>query len=147
MAIYDHDIVESIYTTKDNPVQRQSFAYAKQSANGHYVVEAVGGRKNPNITPVMVLEFNSNKWNSMINSGLTLGEILYEADEGMKSALDGNITKRTELPRRNLLLMKPLLILRVLLGSIIVYHNPNRKATVLIKNFRKRFRKAVRAGY
>ena len=64
MAIYDPDIVESIFTTKDNPVQRQSFAYAKQSANGHYVVvEAVGGRKNSNITPVMVLEFNSNKWN------------------------------------------------------------------------------------
>ena len=98
MAIYDPDIVESIFTTKDNPVQRQSFAYAKQSANGHYVVvEAVGGRKNPNITPVMVLEFNSNKWNSMINSGLTLGEILYEADEEMKSALDVEYNKKNRV--------------------------------------------------
>ena len=31
MAIYDPDIVETIYTTKENPVQRQSFAYAKKS--------------------------------------------------------------------------------------------------------------------
>ena len=98
MAIYDPDIVETIYTTKENPVQRQSFAYAKKSSEGHYVVvEVVGGNKNPNITPTMVLEFNQDKWNEMIDSGKTLGEILYANDSKKKDALDIEYNKKNRV--------------------------------------------------
>ena len=89
LAIYDPDLVEGIFTTTDNPKQRQSFAYAKKSDQGyHIVVEVVGGRRNPNVTPAMILRFSDKKWNDMVDSGKTLGEILYENDPELKSYLN-----------------------------------------------------------
>ena len=89
LAVYDPDLVESIFTTTDNPKQRKSFAYAKRSSEGYYiVVEVVGGKSNPNVTPTMILRFSEEKWNDMVSSGLTLGEILYDNDETFKSYLD-----------------------------------------------------------
>ena len=88
-AIYDPDMVESIFADTSNPTQRQSFAYAKKSPDGHYiVVEAVGGKNNPNIVPVMVLQFSETKWNAMMSSGKTLGELFFENDSKKKNALD-----------------------------------------------------------
>ena len=88
-AIYDPNMVESIFADTSNPTQRQSFAYAKKSPDGHYiVVEAVGGKNNPNIVPVMVLQFSETKWNAMMSSGKTLGELFFENDSKKKNALD-----------------------------------------------------------
>ena len=61
---------------------------AKRSTDGPYVVvEAVGGRKNPNVIPVMILEFTPDKWDKMIDSGKTFGEVLYETDVEMKQQM------------------------------------------------------------
>ena len=87
-AIFDPDIVEGMFTTKDNPTQRQSFAYAKK-AHGYYVVaEAVGGNRNPNIVPVMIIQVTEAKWNRYMESGKTIGEMLNENDVEMLNALD-----------------------------------------------------------
>ena len=37
-AIYSPDLVESLFSTAKNPTERQSFAYAKKSPNGYYIV-------------------------------------------------------------------------------------------------------------
>ena len=41
--------------------------------------------------------FNEEKWNEMISSGLTLGEILYENDEEYKSRLDVELNKNNRV--------------------------------------------------
>ena len=81
------------------------------------VVEAVGGKRNPNVVPVMILQFDEKKWNDMMAKGMVLGQLLYENDPEKLSELDVSAIKKTELPWRNLLLTKPLLVLHVLLGS------------------------------
>lgn len=48
-----------------------------------------------------------------------------------------NLIKRTELLRRNLLQQKPLPILRILLGSILVYPILPKKSTPLTKKFER----------
>lgn len=98
MAIYTPDVVESLFTTAQNPTQRQSFAYAKKSKNGHYIVaEAIGGKKNPNVVPVMILQFTKNKWDKMMKSGITLGEILYENEREKRNALDVELNKKNRV--------------------------------------------------
>ena len=98
MAIYAPDVVESLFTTNQNPTQRQSFAYAKKSPNGYYiVVEAVGGKKNPNVVPVMLLQFTEEKWNDMMSSGMTLGELLFENDEEKRNSLDVDLNKKNRV--------------------------------------------------
>ena len=98
MAIYSPDVVENLFTKKQLPTERQSFAYAKKSPSGYYVVvEAVGGRRNPNVVPVMLLQFNEDKWNNMMTPGKTLGEILYENDPERKAALDVAFNKKNRV--------------------------------------------------
>lgn len=98
MAIYSPEIVESVFSTGRNPTQRQSFAYAKKSADGHYiVVEAVGGKRSQNVVPVMILQFNEEKWNEMISQGKTLGEVLYENDTQKREALDVDFNKKNRV--------------------------------------------------
>ena len=98
MAIYAPDVVESLFTTTQNPTQRQSFAYAKKSPNGYYiVVEAVGGKQNPNVVPVMILQFTEAKWNDMMSSGMTLGELLFENDAKKRNALDIALNKKNRV--------------------------------------------------
>ncbi len=98
MAIYFPDVVESVFSDTRNPTQRQSFAYAKKTTDGHYiVVEAVGGKTNPNIIPVMVLQFTSEKWQNMISFGLTLGEVIYENDTKLRNAIDVEFNKKNRV--------------------------------------------------
>ncbi len=98
MAIYAPDVVESLFTTAQNPTQRQSFAYAKKSTNGYYiVVEAVGGKRNPNVVPVMLLQFTEEKWNKVMSSGMTLGELLFENDEKKRKSLDVKLNKKNRV--------------------------------------------------
>jgi len=98
MAIYEPDVVESLFAINRAPNQRQSFVYAKKASNGHYVVvEAVGGKRNPNVTPVMILYFSAKKWDDVISSGVSLGEILYENDPKFKSALDIEFNKKNRV--------------------------------------------------
>ncbi len=98
MAIYEPDIIESVFPTAQNPTQRQSFAIAKKSPNGYYiVVEAVGGNSNPNVTPVMSLQFTEKKWNDMIAKGKSLGEILFENDAKKLNALDVAFNKKNRV--------------------------------------------------
>jgi hypothetical protein len=98
MAIYSPDIVESLFSTIQNPTQRQSFAYAKKSPNGYYiVVEAVGGRRNPNVVPVMIVQFSERKWNDMIASGKTLGELIHKNDARLMDSLDVEFNKKNRV--------------------------------------------------
>lgn len=98
MAIYSPDMVESLFSTSQNPTQRQSFAYAKRSPKGYYiVVEAVGGKTNPNVVPVEILQFNEAKWNEMITKGTTLGELLFENDTKKRNSLDLEFNKKNRV--------------------------------------------------
>jgi len=98
MAIYSPDVVESLFTTIENPTQRQSFAYAKKSPNGYYiVVEVVGGRRNPNVVPVMLVQFSEAKWNDTIGSGKTLGELIHENDARLRDSLDVEFNKKNRV--------------------------------------------------
>ena len=117
-CIISPDMVETIFANTNNPTQRQSFAYAKKTARGHYVVvEAVGGKKSPQIYPVMIVQFSKAKWNKMMAEGKSLGEILHEGEPQKLLAQDVEKIKRAEFSQRNLLLTKPLQILCVLLSS------------------------------
>ena len=98
VAIYSPDMVECVFATSDNPTQQRSFAYAKKSDNGYYVaVEVVGGKRNPNIVPIMILQFDEIKWKNMIDSGKTLGELFYENDEELKNVLDIDFNKKNRV--------------------------------------------------
>ena len=98
MAIYSPDFVEAIFSEKENPTQAQSFAYAKQTSDGHYVVvEVVGGNRNPSVVPAMIVKFDSHKWNNMIASGLTLGELVHENSTDLKNALDIRFNKKNQV--------------------------------------------------
>ena len=107
-SIYNPDIIECVFATSDNPKQRQSFAYAKKVNDGYYVViEAVGGKRNPNVTPIMVLIFIKSKWKKMMSQGLTLGEILYSKDAKIKNLLDVNFNKKNRVIAAQLDSKKP----------------------------------------
>ncbi len=98
LAIYDPDIVECLFADKNNPTQRQSFAYAKKTDGGNFVVvEAVGGKNNPNVVPVMILHINQEKWNRWISAGKTFGEMLYENDPAKFNALDVEFNKKNRV--------------------------------------------------
>lgn len=96
-AFYNPDFVECVFSDAGNPTQRQSFAYAKK-VNGYYVVvEAVGGRKNPNVVPVEILHFTEHKWNRMISEGKTIGEMLHENNDKLFNALDIELNKKNRV--------------------------------------------------
>ena len=91
-------MVESLFSTSETPTQRKSFAYAKKSPNGYYiVVEAVGGRRNPNVVLVMLLKFSEEKWNDKIASGKTLGELIHENDVRLMDSLDVEFNKKNRV--------------------------------------------------
>ena len=109
-AIYHPDVVEALFTKLNNVTQRQSFAYAKKSPNGHYVVvEAVGGKRNPNVVPVMILQFDEKKWNDMMAKGMVLGQLLYENDPEKLSELDVSAIKKNRVTVAQFASKKPLL--------------------------------------
>lgn len=92
-AIYYPDMVEAYYTDKHNHTQRQSFLYVKKS-NGYYIVaEAVGGNRNKNITPAMILNFNNKKWQDYLKSGLSLAEFLNRKRPDKLIGIDGEQKK------------------------------------------------------
>ena len=98
MTIYSPDVVESLFSTNQNPTQRQSFAYTKKSPNGYYiVVEAVGGKTNPNVVPVEILQFSEAKWDEMISKGKTLGELLFENNAKKRNSLDVEFNKKNRV--------------------------------------------------
>ena len=97
-CIVSPDMVETIFSSANNPTQNQSFAYVKKTVRGHYVVvEAVGGKRSPYIYPVMILQFSKDKWNKMISEGKTLGEILLEGDPKKLQALDVEQNKKSRV--------------------------------------------------
>ena len=97
-AIYNPDIVESIFSDINNPTQRQSFVFAKKSTKGHYVVvEAIGGKNNPNIVPVMILQFNKEKLNEMFNFDKTFGELFFDNDTKKLNALNTKLNKENRV--------------------------------------------------
>ena len=79
-------------------------------------IDPVGGNRNPNIVPVMIIQVTEAKWNRYMESGKTIGEMLNENDAEMPNALDVEKIKTTELLRRNLSHKRPLPILRILLS-------------------------------
>ncbi|MBR6208144.1 MAG: hypothetical protein IKQ69_04020 [Oscillospiraceae bacterium] len=87
-AVFDPDIVEGLFTESTND-HRRSFAIAKKTAGGSYViVEAVGGNNNPTFVPIQIVEVSDDKWNQYYGAGKTLGEMLYENDPAKLGALD-----------------------------------------------------------
>lgn len=96
-AFYSPDIVECVFSTSDNPTQRQSFAYAKKQDGYYVVVEAVGGKRNPNVVPVEILYFTEHKWNEMIIQGKTIGEILFENNPEYYNSLDIEANKKNRV--------------------------------------------------
>ena len=97
-AIYTPDVVEGLLTRSENVTQRQSFVYAKKSPNGYYiVVEAVGGKRNPNIVPVMILQFDESKLENAMKNGKVLGELLFENDTKKLSELDISAIKKNRV--------------------------------------------------
>ena len=69
----------------------------KTPAGRYVVVEAVGGKRNSNIVPVMILEFSEEKWNKIQKNDLTLGEVLYENDKPLREALDVEFNKKNRV--------------------------------------------------
>jgi hypothetical protein len=97
-CIISPDMVETIFADTNNPTQRQSFAYAKKTDRGHYVVvEAVGGKNNPQIYPVMIVQFSKAKWNKMMAEGKSLGEILHEGEPKKLLAQDVEKNKKSRV--------------------------------------------------
>ena len=97
-AIYSPDLVECVFNTPNNPSGQRSFAYAKKSPNGYYVVaEVVGGRRNPNIVPTMILQFDETKWNNMMAEDKTLGELFFENDTKKRQCLDIAFNKKNRV--------------------------------------------------
>ena len=96
-AFYNPDIVECVFSTSDNPTQRQSFAYAKKQDGYYVVVEAVGGKRNPNVVPVEILYFTEHKWNEMIIQGKTIGELLFENNPEYYNSLDVEANKKNRV--------------------------------------------------
>ena len=97
-SVYKPDMIESLFSTTNNPTQRVSFAYAKKTKRGNYVVvEAVGGNRNPNIVPVEIIQVTKEKWQKWIGSGKTLGEMLFENDPEKLSALDVVANKKNRV--------------------------------------------------
>lgn len=96
-AIYSPDVVECLFDNANNPTQRQSFAYAKKKDGFYVVAEAVGGKTNPNIVPVMMLYVTDEKWRRFIGAGKTIGEMLYENDPEKINALDIQKNKKNRV--------------------------------------------------
>ena len=97
-CIYKPDIVECLLPKSVSGTVRRSFAYAKRTERGHYiVVEAVGGRHNPNIIPVQIMEISRNKWKRWIGQGKTLGEMLYEGSPEVLAELDTAFNKKNRV--------------------------------------------------
>ena len=90
---YSPDIVECIFADKENPAQRQAFAFAKEAEDGsHYVlvIESVGGKSNPNIIPVEMLKIKSQKWNRYIGAGKSVADMVYANNPKMLAAVKHN---------------------------------------------------------
>ena len=60
-------------------------------------MEAVGGRHNPNIIPVQIMEISRNKWKRWIGQGKTLGEMLYEGSPEVLAELDTAFNKKNRV--------------------------------------------------
>lgn len=97
MSVFEPDVIEGLFPEGTN-THRKSFAVAKKTADGNYVVvEAVGGKNKPTIVPIQIIEIKENKWNTYQNAGKTLGEMLYENDPEKLSALDVAFIKKNRV--------------------------------------------------
>ena len=56
----------------------------------------------------MILRFSEAKWNDMISSGATLGEILYENDTELRASLDVEFNKKNRVTVAQFASKKPL---------------------------------------
>ncbi len=85
-------IVEAIYNDTNNPEQAKSFAIVSKSNNSSYVliVEQVGGNRNPNVVPAMILEFTKSKLDTALKNGKSIAEIIYENDSKHLNAVTDN---------------------------------------------------------
>lgn len=85
-------IIEAVYNDTNNPEQAKSFAIVSKGNNSSYIliVEQVGGNRNPNVVPAMILEFAKKKLDTALNSGKSIAEIIYENDSKRLSAVTDN---------------------------------------------------------
>ena len=61
------------------------------------MVEAIGGKNNPNIVPVMILQFNEEKLNEMFNFDKTFGELFFDNDTKKLNALNTKLNKENRV--------------------------------------------------
>lgn len=87
-TMYHPDIVENV---SDNfkSEQRKTFALIKKAEGYIVLVEAVGGRYNPNIVPEQILHLGDKKMQRFLNGELSIGDILYE-NSPRKGDTEGN---------------------------------------------------------
>ena len=85
-------IVEAIYNDTNNPEQAKSFAIVSKGNNSSYIliVEQVGGNRNPNVVPAMILEFTKSKLDTALKNGKSIAEIIYENDSKHLNAVTDN---------------------------------------------------------
>ena len=81
-AMFQPDVVEYMGNPIPKVESRKTFVLAKHTKAGSTVVlaEAVGGRDNPNIIPVIAVQITENKWNRIVREGLSFADLLYEND-------------------------------------------------------------------
>lgn len=103
LPITSNDIKELAYTMIDPDLvqnisnglkteQRDVFALAKSvDGNGYIViVEAVGGKRNPNIVPEQVLKLKESKMSKVLNGDVSIADLVYE-NSNRKGDIDGNV--------------------------------------------------------
>lgn len=87
-AFYDPDFVETVFADPNNSTQRQSFVYVKK-ADGYYIVAvAIGGKRNPNITPVMLFNISNEKMESWEREGKSVVRGVYEQIPNLFKGID-----------------------------------------------------------
>ena len=64
-------------TTKSAKDQRDTFVLCKEKDGYFVLVEAVGGKHNPNIVPEQILYFTKEKFDDSVKNGMSLSDMIY----------------------------------------------------------------------
>ena len=87
-TMYRPDIVENISNNLETE-QRGTFALIRKAKGYVVLVEAVGGKRNPNIVPEQILHLGDAKMQRFLNGDISIGDILYE-NSSRKGDIEGN---------------------------------------------------------
>jgi len=91
------DIIEDV-SHGDVLDQRNTFAVVKSTENSVIVVLSVGGKRNPNVTPQQIIIFSRQRWQALMEQGLTIREILY-SNSGKRKGADPEMVEKIKKNR------------------------------------------------